>query len=271
MANLAEAPAEPTAALEALPSEARAWLAEGVSEEPPVSRTGESEIPPSGEPVIVEPTLQSGTAYLTPGILLAEEPEPSPLPRRIPDEWQPAFPTEVEPVEGEGMAPGDLFTHLRGGEVEPAEPPIQYAKSAQVTLQLSHIAMESLAEVLLLTRNRMLLGYAGQVQSQDALGLAAAVYEHWDPEGGRRQAQVQFVRLVSLSRNYILYSIATADHMVLSMAFPANTPLGRIRRHAKETASALRIEEIGQADLRTEAESEPAAHQPQLEPGEPPQ
>ena len=237
------------------------------------------------EPVIVEPTLQRGTAYLTPDIAALEEPEPPPLPSRAPDEWQPAFPAEaaVSPP-AEQARPEPLLVHLegvgepasaspsaattsagrRGHESPPASdapspagaragspPPetpeadalIAHTENAQFALQLTHLAVESSAEVLMLTRNRRLVGYAGEVSSRDALDLADAVSKHWDPDGGRRQTQVQFVHMALLGKDYILYSIATTDDMVLSMAFPANTPLGQIRRHAKELAQALEAEE----------------------------
>ncbi len=234
------------------------------------------------EPIIVEPTLQSGTAYLTPGVAPVEEPAPPPLPKRDPHEWQPAFPGEAAPTgEPDHVTPDALFIYPRrqapaaakpsewkmvapaeplaseeappetplpaeesvAAEPVPPEAPDQYAENAQVALNLTQLAVESLAEVLLLTRGRRLMGYTGAVKDRDALDLADAVYAHWDPDGGRRQTQVQFVHLDSLSKDYILYSIATADDMVLSMAFPASTPLGQIRRHAREMARALEAEE----------------------------
>lgn len=130
--------------------------------------------------------------------------------------------------------------------------PEEEANIAQLALQLTHLAGRSPAEVMLLTQNRQLLGYAGAVQEADALDLAAAVYRHWDPEGASSQTQAQFVRLRSMAKDYILYSVPTAGDKVLSMAFPANMPLRQVRRQARELERALQREEPLVSDMSVE-------------------
>ena len=325
---------ESSSAAPAAPSEA---VPETAIEPPPepelaaVASVATPALPP--EPVIVEPTLQSGTAYRGRSFLLADEAPPPPLPPRAPDEWRPAFPggpARAEP--GDEVKPDALFVYpgrqalrpaelsewqvvapaepaaeappepetvaaaLEAPEAEPpktatpepatpegvepavaamepaareiaAEPAMPVAmgadvappapppdapeaealtartESARVALQLTHLAVESAAEVLLLTRGLRLMGYAGKVRDREAHQLAEEVYTHWVPGGERRQTQVRFVRLESAAKDYILYSVATVDDMVLSMAFPANTPLGQVRRHAREIARALEADE----------------------------
>ncbi len=122
-------------------------------------------------------------------------------------------------------------------------PPRDAAQHSQVALQLTHLAGRSLAEVMLLTRAKQLISYTGEVSPADARQLAKLVWKHWDPHGKPSQTQVQPVRLESLAKDYVLYSIATTDDMVLSMAFAADTPLRQVRRQATEIGRALQSEE----------------------------
>ncbi len=104
---------------------------------------------------------------------------------------------------------------------------------------LAAIISESSAGAALLIRGRQLIVFAGQVSREEADDLAQRIVASWAKKNASGPiAQARFIRL-SRSADYLVYSTLAAEDLVLSLAFPAKTPLGQIRKQAKRAIAAL--------------------------------
>ncbi|MBI4316045.1 MAG: IS200/IS605 family transposase, partial [Chloroflexi bacterium] len=104
---------------------------------------------------------------------------------------------------------------------------------------LTTLTLQSAAEAALLMRGQQLIAYAGQFGREQAEELSRIVADAWAKDGGGGSgAQVRFIRL-STGADFLVYSTLAAADIVLSMAFQAETPLGMIRKQAKQATEAI--------------------------------
>ncbi len=102
---------------------------------------------------------------------------------------------------------------------------------AGAALALTQLSLESAAELCLLTQGDSVVAQGGRLSQEQDIERIARLVTKGAP--GPAGAQIRFIRLESTGKDYHLYSTATTSGMVLSMAFPADTPLRVIRRQAQ--------------------------------------
>ncbi len=108
---------------------------------------------------------------------------------------------------------------------------------------MTALAQEINAEAVILTCGGGLIAHAGRLSAEEANGLAQAVAESWRTSARVAQIlgreQLRFEQSVEGSE-YMFYSLAVTEDIILSAALRASIPLGMLRHRAKATADALR-------------------------------
>ena len=167
----------------------------------------------------------------------AAEPEPEAEMIILPPS-EAVAPQEAVPVEAVATKPlptptrpsPELLAHLA-------------TESQRLTDHLRHLSRELNADAVLLTCGDELVAYAGQFGRTEAEGLAQTVSESWLASARVAAAlgreQVRFEQSLHEGEDYLLYSLAASDAVVLSVALRADRPLGMIRYNTKQTAEAL--------------------------------
>jgi predicted regulator of Ras-like GTPase activity (Roadblock/LC7/MglB family) len=108
---------------------------------------------------------------------------------------------------------------------------------------MTALASDIHAEAVILTHGARLVACVGQLSGEDADGLAQAVAESWRTSTrvarilGREQ--LRFEQSVE-GGEYLFYSVAVAEDIILSVALRAEVPLGMIRHGTKQAAAAIR-------------------------------
>ncbi len=122
------------------------------------------------------------------------------------------------------------------------------SKAAQ---HLTRLTLESSAQAALITREKKLWAYAGQLSQDAANELAGTVSRHWDWENDNDL--LRFVRLASTKAEHMLYATSMTKGVILAMVFDAETPFSTIRNQANNLADSLAIAKTGsvQAAERT--------------------
>jgi ActR/RegA family two-component response regulator/predicted regulator of Ras-like GTPase activity (Roadblock/LC7/MglB family) len=117
------------------------------------------------------------------------------------------------------------------------------SESHRLTNQLRYLSRELNADAVLLTYGTELVAYAGHFGRADAERLAQVVSESWQASARVAAAlgreQVRFEQSLHEGEDYLLYSLATATEIVLSVALRSDRPLGMIRYNTKQTAQEL--------------------------------
>ncbi|HEY67807.1 MAG TPA: response regulator [Thermoflexia bacterium] len=138
--------------------------------------------------------------------------------------------------------------------VEPEPPPDRLAvlreRAPEIVRVMIALSQEINAEGVILTRGEELIAHAGRLSAGEAEALAHAVAESWRTSArvaqilGRKQ--LRFEQSVE-GGEYVFYSLAVIEDIILSTALHVNVPLGIIRHRAKEAVEALRalIQEAG--------------------------
>ncbi len=127
---------------------------------------------------------------------------------------------------------------------EQAAPPTAFAPSSDVTpvaelaVQLTQWTVGSAAAATLVTRGSTLIASAGQLSPQDVAGAVALISAAWPGEPEKGASLVRFIH-VPEAGDYLLYSIVSAESLILSMLFPADMPLKIIRKQARDLLNAL--------------------------------
>jgi REP element-mobilizing transposase RayT/ActR/RegA family two-component response regulator len=132
---------------------------------------------------------------------------------------------------------------------------------SMAAIHLTRLSLESGAQAALITRNAQLWAYAGHLPHPAAEELAQFVGLYWNREGGGDFAR--FIRLDSVSEEYILYATSLGGDFVLALAFDVEIPFTKIRSQAKGLAKRLAnapqeeitiddVTDIKQADIETE-------------------
>jgi REP element-mobilizing transposase RayT/CheY-like chemotaxis protein len=114
------------------------------------------------------------------------------------------------------------------------------SKAAQ---HLTRLTLESSAQAALITREKELWAYAGQLSQNAANELAATVSRHWDGQKGNDL--LRFVRLESTRAEHMLYATSMSADVILALVFDAETPFSTIRSQANSLARSLAIAKTG--------------------------
>jgi DNA-binding response OmpR family regulator len=171
---------------------------------------------PLGAPP-VEPVAEEAVAAPVAEVAPVEFPAPTPAVEPAP---KPALPTPSL----------EMLTHLAN-------------ESQRLAHHLNYLSRELNADAVLLTYGNELVAYAGHFGRADAERLAQVVSESWKASArvavalGREQ--VRFEQSLHEGEDYLLYSLAAATDIVLSVALRADRPLGMIRYNTKQTAQEL--------------------------------
>jgi DNA-binding response OmpR family regulator len=108
--------------------------------------------------------------------------------------------------------------------------------------EMARLAREVNAAAVLLSCKGRLISHTGQLSAEKAVELAQAVAESWRTAAHVAQILGQEMHRFEQSTEggeHMLYSLAVAEDIILSVALRANVPLGMIRHQAKETADTL--------------------------------
>jgi len=114
------------------------------------------------------------------------------------------------------------------------------SKAAQ---HLTRLTLESSAQAALITRDKELWAYAGQLSQKAANELASTVSRHWDGQKGNDL--LRFVRLESTKAEHMLYATSMTDNVILALVFDAETPFSTIRSQANALAQSLAVAKTG--------------------------
>ncbi len=117
------------------------------------------------------------------------------------------------------------------------------SKAAQ---HLTRLTLESSAQAALITREKELWAYAGQLSQNAANELASTVSRHWDGQKGNDL--LRFVRLESTKAEHMLYATSMSTEVILALVFDAETPFSTIRSQANSLAHSLAIAKTGPLD-----------------------
>jgi REP element-mobilizing transposase RayT len=134
------------------------------------------------------------------------------------------------------------------------------SKAAQ---HLTRLTLESSAQAALITREKELWAYAGQLSQNAANELAATVSRHWDGQKGNDL--LRFVRLESTKAEHMLYATSMSANVILALVFDAETPFSTIRSQANSLARSLAIAKTGPVEALKRAPV-PKVEQVQVEP-----
>jgi len=133
------------------------------------------------------------------------------------------------------------------------------SKAAQ---HLTRLTLESSAQAALITREKELWAYAGQLSQNAANELAGTVSRHWDGQKGNDL--LRFVRLESTKAEHMLYATSMSTEVILALVFDAETPFSTIRSQANSLARSLAIAKTGPVES-LERDPAPKREQVQVE------
>lgn len=114
------------------------------------------------------------------------------------------------------------------------------SKAAQ---HLTRLTLESSAQAALITREKDLWAYAGQLSQNAANELAQTVARHWDGQQGNDL--LRFVRLEATKAEHMLYATSMTPDIILALVFDAETPFSTIRSQANKLAHSLAVAKTG--------------------------
>lgn len=173
----------------------------------------------------------------------------------IPDQLINALEEENEPVSQKEIEPAS--------QDEPQVLDIPWLNDVSKAAQhLTRLTLESSAQAALITREKALWAYAGQLSQNAANELAATVSRHWDGQKGNDL--LRFVRLESTKAEHMLYATSMTTEVILSLVFDAETPFSTIRSQANSLARSLAIAKTGPLDSLERAPA-PKREQVQVE------
>jgi len=134
-----------------------------------------------------------------------------------------------------------------GGEPAAEAAPAVLPQLSGVIRRMSRLAQEVGAEAVLLTQGSELLAQAGRLPEEEVVALATVVSDSWRTSARVAKIlgkeQLRFEQSIK-GAEHLLYSLALAEDLILSVVVEGRVPLGMIRHRAKEAAEAIR-EQIG--------------------------
>ncbi|MGB9870336.1 MAG: response regulator [Anaerolineae bacterium] len=127
-------------------------------------------------------------------------------------------------------------------EEAPARAPVGEALSGVLPL-MSRLAQEVGAEAVLLIRGGELIAHTGRLSENGVSALTSLVADAW--RASTRVAQILGKEQLRFEQSiegaeYLLYSMAVTEDLILSVVVAGKVPLGMIRHRAKETAEEIR-------------------------------
>ena len=175
----------------------------------------------------------------------------------IPDQLIDALEENIEPVS-------EVKMKEPSPQNEPQALDIPWLNDVSKAAQhLTRLTLESSAQAALITREKELWAYAGQLSQNAANELAATVSRHWDGQKGNDL--LRFVRLESTKAEHMLYATSMSPDVILALVFDAETPFSTIRSQANSLARSLAIAKTGPLDS-LERKPAPKQEQVQVEP-----
>ncbi len=140
--------------------------------------------------------------------------------------------TDSPVMEPESVEP-EPQEQLVAVAVDDEMPPV-----AALAVQLTQLSVDLASEVTLVTRGDTLVASAGDLPPIALAGVVDTINAMWEGSSDDASSFVRFIHVPGLG-DYLLYSTPTTDEMILSMLFPAETPLKVIRKQARELMTAL--------------------------------
>lgn len=127
-------------------------------------------------------------------------------------------------------------------EAQPAAPKAEDFRAA-VLSRMSQLAQEVGAEAVLLIRGGELIAHVGRMSENGLSALTSLVADAW--QASTRVAQILGKESLRFEQSiegaeYLLYSLAITEDLILSVVVAGKVPLGIIRHRAKETAEEIR-------------------------------
>ena len=171
---------------------------------------------------------------------------------------------------------GALYTEVSAGatkavasvsaDAAPEAPePEQDPYIAQLALSLTDASLELTAEAVLLTRDRQIVAFSGEMPEEEFNDLRDLIADDWDaqPGGGR----IRFLTAPGSGIDYMLYSRRTEDDLTLSLIFAGTMPLRDIRRQGQRLINALlSVPEAPEATAESQPVSEKTLVAPAIVP-----
>jgi len=113
----------------------------------------------------------------------------------------------------------------------------------EIVQEMKELSREITAEAVILTCGGKLLAHTGRLPAEEADRLAQVAGESWRASARVAQIlgreQLRFEQSVE-GDEYLFYSLAVAEDIILSVALRANVALGMVRHRAKSTVDTLR-------------------------------
>lgn len=114
---------------------------------------------------------------------------------------------------------------------------------SEIIREMNALSQEINAEAVILTCRGKLIAHTGRLSAEGSDALAQVVAESWRTSA--RVAQILGQEQLRFEQStegceYVFYSLAVTQDVILSAALHVSVPLGMIRHRAKSTADALR-------------------------------
>jgi CheY-like chemotaxis protein len=114
---------------------------------------------------------------------------------------------------------------------------------SEIIQEMNALSQEINAEAVILTCRGKLIAHTGRLSAEGSDALAQVVAESWRTSA--RVAQILGQEQLRFEQSteggeYVFYSLAVTQDIILSAALHVSVPLGMIRHRAKSTADALR-------------------------------
>ncbi|MCK4452413.1 MAG: response regulator [Anaerolineae bacterium] len=114
---------------------------------------------------------------------------------------------------------------------------------SEIIQEMNALSQEINAEAVILTCRGKLIAHTGRLSAEGSDALAQVVAESWRTSA--RVAQILGQEQLRFEQSteggeYVFYSLAVTQDVILSAALHVSVPLGMIRHRAKSTADALR-------------------------------
>ena len=107
---------------------------------------------------------------------------------------------------------------------------------------LARLAQETGAQAIIVTNDNKLVTHVSRLPDEEVSSLATVIYESWHTSTRVAEIlgkeQVRFEQSIQ-GGEYVLYSLALSNEMILSVVIDGSVPLGMIRHRAKETAEEI--------------------------------
>jgi two-component system OmpR family response regulator len=167
------------------------------------------------------------------------------------------IPSSLDDVEVQGTLPKPFFLpelpdRIRRALVRQSngEEPIQARETSllpdqesKITQHMTHLAQEANAKAVILTQDTDLVAHVSRLSEEEVISLADLVRESWHTSARMAKIlgkeQIRFEQSIE-GDEYLLYSLALPNSLILSIVVEGHVPLGMIRHRAKETAEELR-------------------------------